>query len=100
LAQFKRGGQLINAARGACVVAADLAAAMRSGQLSAAAIDCHEPEPPPADYPLYGLENVILTPHVAARVPDALAAMCDVVLDVVAVLEGRECRFPAEEGSY
>jgi len=47
---------------------------------------------------LFALENVILTPHVAARVPAALAAMCDVVHDVVAVLEGRKPKYPAEAG--
>jgi len=63
----------------------------------AAAIDCHDPEPPPSDYPLYGLDNVILTPHVAARVPEAVERMCDVVYDVVAVLEGRTPEYPAAE---
>ncbi len=100
LRQFKPGSLLINAARGACVVAADLAEAIRDGRLSGAAIDCHEPEPPPADYPLFGLANVILTPHIAARVPAALAAMCDVVFDVAAVIEGRKPNYPAEEGSF
>ena len=96
LKQFKPGGQLINAARGGCVNSHDLAEALRSGQLSAATIDCHDPEPPPTDYPLLGLDNVILTPHVAARVPAAMDAMCDVVYDVVAVLEGRAPAYPAE----
>lgn len=100
LAQFKVGSQLINAARGACVVAADLAEAVKAGRIDAAVIDCHEPEPPPPDYPLYGLDSVILTPHVAARVPQALENMCDVVYDVAAVIEGREPEYPAEEGSY
>ena len=100
LRQFKPGAQLINAARGACVAAADLAEALRSGRLSGAVIDCHEPEPPPPEYPLFGLENVILTAHVAARVPAAMAAMSDVVYDVVAVLEGQPPKFPAQEGSY
>jgi len=99
LREFKPAAQLINAARGACVVAADLAQAVRSGHISATAIDCHDPEPPPPDYPLWGLENVILTPHIAARVPDAVAAMCDVVRDVVAVIEGRPPEYPAEEGA-
>ena len=99
LTGFKPGAQFINAARGACVDAADLAEALQAGRLSAATIDCHHPEPPPADYPLFGLDNVILTPHVAARVPAALAAMCQVVTDVVAVLEGRPPRYPAEAAS-
>jgi phosphoglycerate dehydrogenase-like enzyme len=96
LSQFKPGAQFINAARGQCVNYADLGEALRSGRLSAAVIDCHDPEPPPADYPLFGLDNVILTPHVAARVPDAVQRMCDVVFDIVAVLAGRPPKFPAQ----
>jgi len=95
LSRFKPGCQFINAARGQCVNYADLGAALRGGRVSAAVIDCHDPEPPPPDYPLFGLDNVILTPHVAARVPDAVQRMCDVVFDVVAVLQGRTPRFAA-----
>jgi phosphoglycerate dehydrogenase-like enzyme len=97
LEQFKSGAQFINAARGPCMDPAAVAGAIRDGRLSAAAIDCHDPEPPPPDYPLFGLPNVILTPHVAARVPAAMDAMCDVVYDVVAVLEGRPPQYPAAE---
>jgi phosphoglycerate dehydrogenase-like enzyme len=100
LAQFKPGAQFINAARGECVVTADLAAALRSGKLSGAVVDCHNPEPTPADYPLFGLENVYLTPHIAARVPAATKAMCDVVYDVIKVLRGEEPQYAAAEGSY
>jgi phosphoglycerate dehydrogenase-like enzyme len=95
ISQFKQGAQFINAARGPCVDTDALAQAIRAGQISAATIDCHSPEPPPSDYPLFGLDNVILTPHVAARVPAAVARMCDVVHDVVAVLEGRVPEYPA-----
>ena len=100
LAQFKMGAQFINAARGQCVNYQDLAEAIRSGRVSAAAIDCHDPEPPPADYPLYGLENVILTAHVAARVPEAMENMSGVVYDIVGVLQGKEAQWPALEGAY
>ncbi len=97
LAKFKGGSQFINAARGGCVNYCDLAAAVRSGKISACVIDCHDPEPPPPDYPMFGLgENVILTPHIAARVPQAMENMCDVVYDIVAVLEGRKPQYPAE----
>jgi len=95
LSQFKQGAQFINAARGPCVNYHDLAAALADGTLSGAVVDCHDPEPPPEDYPLFGLENVILTPHVAARVPDAVQRMCDVVHDIVAVLEGKPPAYPA-----
>ena len=101
LGQFKKGAQFINAARGPCVDYHALAPAVRSGHIAAATIDCHDPEPPPPDYPMFGLgERVFLTPHVAARVPDAVEAMCDVVYDVVAVLEGRTPRFPAQPEAY
>jgi phosphoglycerate dehydrogenase-like enzyme len=102
LAKFKPGAQFINAARGQCVDYRALAAAIRTGHISAAGIDCHDPEPPPPDYPMFGVmgENVILTPHIAARVPAAMEAMCDVVYDIVNVLEGRPPQYPAEEGSY
>jgi D-3-phosphoglycerate dehydrogenase len=97
LEQFKPGVQFINAARGPCVDYPALAASIRGGKVSAAVIDCHDPEPPPPDYPMFGLPNVILTPHVAARVPAAVDAMCDVVYDIVAVLEGRAPTYPAKE---
>ncbi len=99
-AQMKQGAQFINAARGECMVTADLAAALRSGHLGGAVVDCHNPEPPPADYPLFGLENVFLTPHIAARVPAATKAMSDVVYDVVRVIRGEKPQYPALEGSY
>ncbi len=95
LAMCKPGVQFINAARGQCVEYPDLAEALHSGQVAFAVIDCHDPEPPTEDYPLFGLDNVILTPHVAARVPDAVQNMCDVVHDVVAVVEGRKPAYPA-----
>ena len=97
LATFKDGAQFINAARGQCVDYAALAAAIRAGRISGAAVDCHDPEPPPADYPMFGLDNVILTPHVAAKVPEATQRMCDVVKDVLAVVRGERPEWPAPD---
>jgi len=98
IACFRKGSQFINAARGQCVDYRDLAEAVRTGRVSAAVIDCHDPEPPGEDYPMFGLgENVILTPHIAARVPEAMERMSDVVYDVIAVLEGRAPEFPAPQ---
>jgi len=104
LATFKPGAQFINAARGQCVDYHALADAIRDGKIAGCAIDCHDPEPPPPDYPMFASaaanDNVILTAHVAARVPAAMEAMSDVVYDIVAVLEGREPQYPAEEGAW
>ena len=58
-------------------------------------LDVHEPEPPPTDYPLYGLPNVKLLPHLASRTDVALANMSWVVKDVAAVLEGQKPQYPA-----
>jgi phosphoglycerate dehydrogenase-like enzyme len=72
-----------------------LADAVRSGHIAAAALDVFDPEPPPADFPLLGFENVILTPHMASRTAIAIENMSWVVKDVAAVLEGQKPKFPA-----
>lgn len=71
IARMKRGIRIINAARGALINSADLAAALQSGQVAGAALDVYEQEPPPADHPLIGLPNVVHTPHLAASTADA-----------------------------
>ncbi len=71
LAQMKPGVRIINAARGALINDAALAAALQSGQVAGAAVDVYPAEPPPADYPLLNLPNVIHTPHLAASTDGA-----------------------------
>ena len=63
--RMKRGAYFINIARGGCVVTEDLIAALRSGQLAGAGLDVVAPEPLPPDSPLWGMPNVLITPHVA-----------------------------------
>ncbi|MBZ0299312.1 MAG: hypothetical protein K8J31_06220 [Anaerolineae bacterium] len=67
LSQMKRGAVLVNCARGPILVEADLVDALNHGQLSAAALDVWDPEPPAADNPLLHMPNVIATPHMAAK---------------------------------
>lgn len=65
IARMKPTAYLINIGRGAIVVLDDLVAALRAGRIAGAALDVFEVEPLPADHPLWGFPNVILTPHTA-----------------------------------
>lgn len=66
-AATKRGAFFINVGRGATVDTAALTAALLSGHLGGAGLDVTDPEPLPAEHPLWQIENVIITPHVASR---------------------------------
>jgi D-3-phosphoglycerate dehydrogenase len=63
--KMKPGVRLINCARGGIVDEAALYDALTEGKVAAAALDVFETEPPPADFPLRTLPNVILSPHLA-----------------------------------
>lgn len=95
LAQMKRTAILINTSRGEVLDAQALAGALRAKKLAGAALDVYWPEPPKPDFPLLGLNNVLLTPHLAARTYTALENMSWVVRDVMEVLEGRSPKHPA-----
>ncbi|MDZ4763542.1 MAG: hydroxyacid dehydrogenase [Chloroflexota bacterium] len=71
IATMKRGVRIIDAARGALINEADLADAIKSGQVAGAALDVFVSEPPEAGNPLVGLAGVIHTPHLAASTEDA-----------------------------
>jgi phosphoglycerate dehydrogenase-like enzyme len=67
LAQLKPGALFVNAGRGRTVDTDALLAALRSGRIRAA-LDVTDPEPLPADHPLWRAPNVLITPHVAGNV--------------------------------
>jgi len=67
-AAMPKGAAIINVGRGEHLVAADLIAALDSGQLDAATLDVTSPEPLPADSPLWSHPRVTVMPHVARRV--------------------------------
>jgi phosphoglycerate dehydrogenase-like enzyme len=56
---------LVNVARGGLVVTPDLVGALKEGVIAGAALDVTDPEPLPDDHELWGLDNVLITPHVA-----------------------------------
>lgn len=71
LAAMPDGALLVNAARGPVVDTRALTAELAAGRLRAA-LDVTDPEPLPADHPLWSAPNLLLTPHVAGSVPGAL----------------------------
>ena len=65
-AAAKQGAYFVNVGRGRSVVQADLVDALKSGRIAGAGLDVTDPEPLPADHPLWKFPNVIITPHVSA----------------------------------
>ena len=71
LALCKKGVRIVNCARGTLIDEAALYEALKSKHVAAAALDVYEVEPPPADFPLRTLPNVVLTPHLGASTAEA-----------------------------
>jgi D-3-phosphoglycerate dehydrogenase len=95
LALMKKDAILINTSRGEVLDAHALRDAIVEKRLAGAALDVFWPEPPLPDFPLLGLDNVLLTPHLAARTYTAIENMSWVTRDIVEVLSGRPPKFPA-----
>jgi phosphoglycerate dehydrogenase-like enzyme len=68
-AGLKTGAYFISVGRGRSTITADLIDALSSGRLAGAGLDVVDPEPLPADSPLWHAPNVIITPHVSADTP-------------------------------
>lgn len=64
-AAVKPGSLFVNIGRGESVVTDALVAALRSGRVGGAGLDVTDPEPLPPRHPLWAMENVIITPHIA-----------------------------------
>jgi D-3-phosphoglycerate dehydrogenase len=74
IATMKKGVRIINCARGELIVESALAEALKSGQVGGAALDVFVTEPP-KESPFFGLDNVILTPHIAGSTAEAQEAV-------------------------
>lgn len=93
--RMKPTAYFLNLARGEVVDEAALIRALEQGAIAGAGLDVRAIEPPPSS-PLDGMENVVLTPHIAAFTHEAqdrvVAAVCR---DIAAVLEGRPAAYHA-----
>ena len=78
----KKSGIFINCGRGSAVAAETLEAALKNGEIAAAAVDVFETEPLPAESPLWGIENLLVTPHASGFYH--LPATLDYVVDICA----------------
>ena len=81
LQSLKAGALLINTARSQILDGEALVDLLRSGHIRAAGVDVFDEEPIDPDHPFTGLDNVVMTPHVAYNSPEALAGMYDTAID-------------------
>lgn len=84
LAALPAGACLVNVARGEVVVESDLIEALQEGRLGGAYLDVFEHEPLGRDSPLWGLANVIVTPHSAGHSDGNHRRVCELFLDNLA----------------
>jgi phosphoglycerate dehydrogenase-like enzyme len=95
LARLRPGAILVNTARGAIVDEPALVEALRSGRLAGAGLDVFTTEPLPADHPLRGAPNVVLTPHIGWKVDEVFTEWAEIAAEQLAAwLDGR---LPAAE---
>jgi D-3-phosphoglycerate dehydrogenase len=83
LSKTKKGIKVINCARGGLVVEADLKKAIEDGQVSGAALDVLSAEPAKESI-FFGMENVILTPHLGAATEEAQEKVAEQVAEQIA----------------
>jgi D-3-phosphoglycerate dehydrogenase len=93
--QMKPTAYLVNTARGPIIDEAALAEALDAKRIAGAALDVMVQEPPPADSPLFGRDNVIVTPHTSFYSEESLVELqTKAAQEVVAVLTGQAPRNP------
>ncbi|HLA19659.1 MAG TPA: NAD(P)-dependent oxidoreductase, partial [Dehalococcoidia bacterium] len=81
LRSMKPSARIVNIARGSVIDEAALIRALNEGWIAGAALDVFEQEPLPPESPLWGMEKVLLTPHISGGTPvymdRAVALFCD-----------------------
>ena len=85
LSKMKKGSLLINAGRGDLVCADALLEALTAGHLAGAAIDVFSTEPVPTDSPLLGMDNVLITSHIASASPQSAKTLRETAAQIVVI---------------
>jgi D-3-phosphoglycerate dehydrogenase len=88
IATMKDGVMLVNSSRGTLVKTDELVAALKSGKVSAAALDVTDPEPPDLQGELVKLDNVIINSHIASCSDQAVRKLRESVVDTVRIALG------------
>jgi D-3-phosphoglycerate dehydrogenase len=87
---MKPTAQIINCARGEIIDEKALVAALKNGTIAGAALDVYEKEPALADNPLFALENVVLSPHIAGMTYEGRKSVVDMAFrNIIDISEGR-----------
>jgi D-3-phosphoglycerate dehydrogenase len=95
---MKKTAYFINAARGELVDEGALIEALQKGLIAGAAIDVYEKEPPEGNNPLFGLNNVLLTPHNASQTRQCMIRMAlHAAQGIHEVLSGQEPTWPVNK---
>lgn len=90
LRAMKKTAYIINTARGGIINEKALYDALRRGWIAGAGIDVYETEPPHTENPLFKLENVVATPHIAYYTEEAIWRLeLSSVEEAIRILEGR-----------
>ena len=100
LSGMKRGSILLNVGRGTAIDQDTLVKVLRNGPLAGASIDVTDPEPLPADHPLWRCENLLLTPHIAGdyHLQETLDQIVELFIDNLGrYAKGRELRNPVDK---
>ena len=91
--RMRPGVRIVNCARGGIVDENDIVEAAKSGKIAGAALDVFSEEPLPADSPLRGVPNIVLTPHLGASTDEAQEAVAIEAAEIItAFLVNNEVR--------
>jgi phosphoglycerate dehydrogenase-like enzyme len=94
-AKMKEGAYFLNIGRGTAVDSDALADALNSGHLAGAGVDVTDPEPLPADHPLWDAKNAIVTPHISGfyHLPETFERIIRIAAENMAAFrDGKELR--------